>query len=164
MIMVEGCPSKHCRIGGISVFRRYIGFHAHFVKDAKFVIKVIISTAILVIVFVHFFKGSQRVPISWFIVKSVPLSEISKILCISVVIPKVVLGVPSVAPFFIPCPIVVGGFILSVVRVSRVIPSSVAIPVGCLWGPYGSSAKVGVLLYCLVNGLVCGLIQGLIRG
>src|SRR5580692_11957990 len=116
MIVVEGRSFKYRRIGSVSVSHGYVGLHAHLVKNAKFVVEVIISATILIIFFVHFFECGQGVPItvSWFVVEPVPLSwsEISEIFCVPVVVLKICLGVPSVAPLPVLCPGIVWRFCL----------------------------------------------------
>ena len=93
VVVVECCSFEHCGIGSISVSRGHVGFHAHFVENAEFVVEVIILAAVLIVFFVYLLEGSQGVPVSWFvIVGSVPSSEVFDLVVISevcVVIPTI---------------------------------------------------------------------------
>jgi hypothetical protein len=103
VVVVECCPFEHRRIGSVSVSRGHVGFHAHFVENAEFVVEVITSAAVLIILFVHFLEGSQGVPVSWFIViGSIPSSGIFEVFD-SVEILEVCVVVPALplSPFLV---------------------------------------------------------------
>ena len=164
VVVVECCPFKHRRIGSVSVSRGHVGFHAHFVEDAEFVVEVITSAAVLIIFFVHFLEGSQGVPVSWFvIVGSVSSSGIFEVFD-SVGVSEVCVVVPGITPISVSCSEIIRSFVLVIVGVSCVVPIPVIVPICCLRGPYGFFMGSGALLGWLVCGLSQGLIQGLIQG
>jgi hypothetical protein len=119
------------------------------------VIEVIIPTIILIIIFIHFLEGSQRIPIavSWFIIEPIPLFEVPEnFRVLVVVVPKICLVIPSVTPIPVSCPEII--LIPVIARVSGIVLSPVTIPVCCLWGPYGFSVRTRMLLGWLDRGLV----------
>ena len=160
VVMVECCPFEHRRIGGVSVSRGYVGFHAHFVENAEFVVEVITSAAVLIVFFVHFLEGGQGVPVSWFVVVgSIPSSGIFEVFVL-VVISEVFVIIPAITPISISRSEIIQSFVLVIAGVSCVIPIPVIVPICCLRGPHGFFMGSGALLGWLVCGLSRGLIQG----
>ena len=147
VIVVESCSSEHRGIGSVSVSRGYVGFHAYLIKDAEFVVEVIILAAVLIVFFVHFFEGSQGIPVLLFVVRPIPLPGILEIFISVVVVLEVCLVIPSVIPILVSC--------------SRIIPGPTTVPVCYLRGPYRFFMRARTLLGWLRGGLVRGLGQGL---
>ena len=164
VVMVECCPFEHRKIGSVSVSREHVGFHAHFVENAEFVVEVITSAAVLIIFFVHLLEGSQGVPVSWFVVVgSIPLSGISEVFDL-VIISEVFVIIPAITPISVSRSEIIWSFVLVIAGVSCIILIPIIVPICCLRGPHGFFMRSGALLGWLVCGLSRGLSQGLIQG